>query len=53
MKGIRGWGLPQFRHQDIKGNLYIRFTITFPDSGFLATEEDREVREYVSVCVSV
>ena len=43
MKGVREWGLPQHRHTDIKGNLYIKFTVEFPESGFLPSEEDREV----------
>ena len=42
VKGLREWGMPQFRNTDIKGNLYISFNIEFPESGFLP-EEDMEV----------
>jgi DnaJ family protein A protein 2 len=42
MKGVRDWGMPAFRHTDIKGNLYIKFSVLFPESGFLPSEEDRE-----------
>ncbi len=27
--------MPVFRRPDVKGNLYVQFTIQFPDSGFL------------------
>ena len=39
MKGVRDWGMPQFRHTDIKGNLYIKFEVVFPESGFQADLE--------------
>ena len=31
--------MPQFRHTDIKGNLYIKFEVVFPESGFQADLE--------------
>ena len=48
MKGVREYGMPQFRHPELKGNLYIKFEILFPASGFLADEADMQV--HVHVC---
>ena len=53
IKGVRELGMSQFRHTDIKGNLYIKFEIVFPDSGFLPEEEDRKVWEPLSTSSSL
>lgn len=34
-RGIRGEGMPAYRRPHIKGNLYIKFEIEFPENGFL------------------
>ena len=41
--------MPQFRHPDIKGNLYIKFNVKFPEDNF-ADEKTLSVRD---VCVHV
>lgn len=38
VKGIIGEGMPQYRHPDIHGNMYITFEIEFPVDGFLDEE---------------
>ena len=43
IKGVRDYGMPDTRHTSLKGNLYIKFKIQFPESGFLPTEEERDV----------
>lgn len=35
--------MPSERHTTNKGNLYIKFKIQFPDSGFLPSEDERKV----------
>ena len=34
-RGIRDEGMPAYRRPDVKGNLYIKFEIEFPENGFL------------------
>ncbi|CAI7999211.1 DnaJ homolog subfamily A member 2 [Geodia barretti] len=45
MKGVREWGMPSERHTTNKGNLYIKFTVQFPQSGFLPSDEERKKLE--------
>ena len=63
VRGIQGEGMPQFRHPDIKGNLYVKFNVKFPEDNF-ADEKTLSVRDacmcvyihvhmYVYVCVHV
>ena len=35
VRGIRDEGMPRFRHPDLKGNLYIRFDVEFPENNYL------------------
>ena len=42
MKGIPEEGMPQFRHPEIKGNLYVHFDVQFPENAFLE-EKDLKV----------
>ncbi|XP_064393487.1 dnaJ homolog subfamily A member 2-like [Halichondria panicea] len=42
-RGLEGWGIPVFRRPDVKGNLYVQFTIQFPDSGFLEESQLKEL----------
>lgn len=37
--------MPSERHTTNKGNLYIKFTVQFPQSGFLPSEEERKKLE--------
>ena len=34
VKGIREEGMPQYRHPDFRGNLYIHFDVEFPENSF-------------------
>ena len=34
-RAIRGEGMPTFRRPEIKGHLYIKFEIQFPENSFL------------------
>jgi DnaJ-class molecular chaperone len=34
IKGIEGEGMPHYRNPFERGNLYIKFDVTFPDSHF-------------------
>ena len=42
MKGIPEEGMPQFRHPEVKGNLYVHFDVQFPENAFLE-EKDLKV----------
>lgn len=42
VRGIRDEGMPQVRHSNLRGNLYIQFDVEFPDNAFLE-EEDLKV----------
>ncbi|KAK6034193.1 DnaJ region [Cooperia oncophora] len=44
VRGIVGEGMPQRRHHDIRGNLYIKFDVTFPNDHFLEDETKYKVR---------
>ena len=39
VKGIADEGMPQFRHSDVKGNLYVQFDVEFPGDNFLQEED--------------
>ena len=39
MKGIPEEGMPQFRHPEIKGNLYVHFDVQFPENAFLEEKD--------------
>ncbi|KAL8408747.1 hypothetical protein RB594_007261 [Gaeumannomyces avenae] len=41
VKMVRGQGMPSFRHHDF-GNLYIQFTVKFPEKGWTDKAEDFE-----------
>ena len=47
VRGLSGEGMPMFRHNDIRGNLYIRINVDFPDDQFLS-EEDFKVSDVYS-----
>lgn len=38
-KVVRGEGMPIYRNPMEKGNLYIKFDVTFPDKNFLAEKQ--------------
>ena len=53
VRGLSGEGMPMFRHSEIRGNLYIRIDVEFPEDQFV-TEDDLKVRlSFVCVCVCV
>ena len=35
IRGITGEGMPMFRHNDLRGNLYIKFDVEFPKNSYL------------------
>lgn len=43
VRGMSGEGMPMFRHNEIRGNLYIRIDVEFPENQFLE-EDDLKVR---------
>ena len=43
--GVPNEGMPQFRQPDVKGNLYVKFDVEFPESNFL--DEDQLKVNYV------
>ena len=50
IRGLPNEGMPMFRHNEIRGNLYIRIDVEFPENSFLE-EDDFKVR-WSGVCVS-
>ena len=50
VKGIIGEGMPQYRHPDIHGNMYITFEIEFPVDGFLDEENLIVSERKIHVC---
>uniref|UniRef100_A0A158P6I8 DnaJ domain-containing protein n=1 Tax=Angiostrongylus cantonensis TaxID=6313 RepID=A0A158P6I8_ANGCA len=46
IRGIIGEGMPHRRHRDIRGNLYIKFSVTFPNEHFLEDESKYKVKEF-------
>ena len=47
VRGLSNEGMPMFRHNEIRGNLYIRIDVEFPEDQFLS-DDDLKVR--YSVC---
>ena len=45
---LRGEGMPQYRNQDLRGDLYVIFDVEFPDSNW-ASSVDKEVRSVFSL----
>ncbi|KAK6017753.1 DnaJ central domain protein, partial [Ostertagia ostertagi] len=45
VRGIVGEGMPQRRHHDIRGNLYVKFDVTFPNDHFLEDETKYKIIE--------
>ncbi|PIO58907.1 DnaJ region, partial [Teladorsagia circumcincta] len=45
VRGIVGEGMPQRRHHDIRGNLYVKFDVTFPSDHFLEDETKYKIIE--------
>ncbi|CAF4758540.1 unnamed protein product [Pieris macdunnoughi] len=43
LKGIKGEGMPQHKNPFEKGNLYIKFEVTFPENNFAAEEQLRQI----------
>lgn len=38
IRGIKEEGMPIYRHPEMRGNLYIKFEIEFPESGDLSEQ---------------
>ena len=43
VRGLPNEGMPMFRHNEIRGNLYIRIDVEFPEDQFLSAD-DLQVR---------
>ena len=46
VKGIPEEGMPQFRHPELKGNLYVHFDVQFPENAFLEEKDLKVSRGY-------
>ncbi|CAJ0591957.1 unnamed protein product [Cylicocyclus nassatus] len=42
IRGVIGEGMPQRRHHDLRGNLYVKFDVAFPNDHFL--EDDTKYK---------
>ena len=49
IKGIEGEGMPHYRNPFEKGNLYIKFDVTFPENHFI-TEPKFKVLYFKTLC---
>lgn len=45
IRGVRGQGMPIPRHPDMRGNLFVRFEVEFPEDHFLKKEKDYSLLE--------
>ncbi|EYC40517.1 hypothetical protein Y032_0608g593 [Ancylostoma ceylanicum] len=45
IRGIVGEGMPQRRHHDIRGNLYVKFDVAFPNDHFIEDEAKYKIIE--------
>ncbi|XP_038220589.1 dnaJ homolog subfamily A member 2-like [Zerene cesonia] len=43
LKGILGEGMPQYKNPFEKGNLYIKFDVTFPENNFATEEQLKQI----------
>lgn len=39
VRGLSGEGMPMFRHNEIRGNLYIRIDVEFPENQFVSEDD--------------
>ena len=46
VRGLSNEGMPMFRHNEIRGNLYIRIDVEFPEDQFLS-EDNLQVSSHL------
>lgn len=47
IRGLIGEGMPTYKHPEVKGNLYIKFDVEFPDSNFVSGDLIKKLESYL------